>query len=74
MVGRKLSEETKNKQSKSHSKAVYQIDKQTGKIIHEYCSVLEATKITSIDNSSISKVCRGKISQAGGFKWAYKYY
>lgn len=73
MVGRKLSKETRDKQLKSHSKAIYQIDKQTGEIICEYTSILEAMKITGIDSSNISKVCRGKANQSGGFRWAYKY-
>ena len=41
------------------------------KLIAEYKSVIEASKITGINKSSIAKVCRLERKQAGGFKWEY---
>lgn len=36
-----------------------------------YKSALEAKKITGIDNSSISRVCKNKQKVAGGYHWKY---
>lgn len=41
-------------------------------IIQEWISASEVQRQLGIDSSAISKVCRGKLSQTGGFKWKYK--
>jgi len=43
-----------------------------GEIISSYISLCEAERKTNIANSSISKVCNGKLGSAGGFLWKYK--
>lgn len=62
-----------NKHGKDNpqSKAVYQIDKNTNEIIKEWESVVEASKALKIDQSYVSKICRGQHLSAGGFKWVY---
>ena len=61
-----LSEESKNKISKSLSKKVICLE--TGVI---YDSMNEAERLTNIDNSTISKCCRGKRKTVGGYHWKY---
>lgn len=51
---------------------VYQIDKNTNKIISEYGSMIEAAKQTGCNISKISMVCSGKRLTTGGYKWKYK--
>ena len=52
-----------------HMKKVQQIDIDTGKVIGEYKSISEATRITKTNN--ISKCCRNLRIKAGGYKWQY---
>lgn len=42
------------------------------KIIKIFNSILEARAITGIDNSAISKCCRGKLKTSGGYIWRYQ--
>ncbi|MFD0762725.1 NUMOD1 domain-containing DNA-binding protein [Lutibacter aestuarii] len=42
-----------------------------GEFTAEYNSVAEASKITGISKSCISRVCRGEREQSGGFLWKY---
>lgn len=49
---------------------VSQFDTQ-GNYICTFESLTEASKVTGIDVSSISKVCRGIKQTAGGFRWSY---
>lgn len=51
---------------------VYQLDKNTNKIISEYGSMVEAAKQTGCNVSKISMVCAGKRITTGGYKWKYK--
>ena len=53
-------------------KKVYQIDKNTNKILNVFYSVNEAARKINLDTSSISKVCRGKLKTHGGYKWSYE--
>lgn len=53
-----------------NSKAVNQYDKQ-GNLINSFGSTTEAFRNTGIDFSSIQKVCLGKRSSAGGYRWVY---
>lgn len=50
-----------------HCKPVLQFDLD-GNFIKEYISATEAGKQLSLDPSSISKVCRGKLNKTGNFK------
>jgi len=49
--------------------AVYQIDKDTNKIIKEWGGIRLAERELKIRH--ISDCCKGRLKTAGGFKWAY---
>lgn len=71
MLGKKCSEQTKEKISSSqyHNNVkikVYCLEK--NKI---YNSITEASKDTGIDKSSITRVCNGKQKTAGKFHWSF---
>lgn len=81
---KKLSETMKGKNINhpSYSKQVVKFDLE-GNFIAEYPSIMEASRQTGVDYSSISKCCKGKIKKddkgcyytpksAGGFIWKYK--
>lgn len=70
--GTKHSEETKKKMSESSTKKVKVIQMDTeNNVIKIWDSIKQASKELNIDNSAISKCCRGKLKQTGGFKWKY---
>lgn len=54
-------------------KGVFQIETQTIKIVNEYSSISEASKITGTHQASISNCClfRKWNKTAGGFLWAF---
>ena len=55
-----------------HTKAVYQIDKNTGEILNIFSSQNEAARILFNDVNhakNISAACRRKINSAYGYKW-----
>lgn len=54
----------------AHYKKVKQFDLKNN-LIKTYNSIKEASTINSIDNSSITKVCKGKKKTSGGFIWQY---
>lgn len=54
----------------AHHKQVNQFDVKNN-YIETYESVKEAGTKNSIDNSAITKVCKGKKKTAGGFVWQY---
>lgn len=43
-----------------------------GTLIHEYCSMKQATKATGVKGTDISKVARGIRHSAGGYVWKFK--
>lgn len=53
------------------NKPIIQLDLK-GNYVNEFYSTREAEAYTGIDNSGISKVCKGKRKTAGGFIWKYK--
>lgn len=70
MKGRKLTEETKEKiklSKEQYRKKVICVETNI-----EYPGLLEAARQTGIDASSISRVCKGKQGEAGGFHWYFK--
>lgn len=69
MLGRKLSDKTKEKLRKSNVKPVLQYDLK-GIFLAEYFSTQEAKRVTGISN--ISSCCRKEIKTAGGYIWRYK--
>ena len=52
-------------------KKVIQINKDTKEIIKIYNSITEASKELKINDSNISKCCRGKYKTAGNYIWKY---
>lgn len=67
MYGRQMTAEQKMKTSKQ----VMQFDKD-GNLINEFISIHEANSITNVCRDSISKCCKGKFKQAGGYIWKFK--
>lgn len=55
---------------KSKGIPVYQCDKDEN-IIREYVSAGEAGRVTGVDQSHITKCCKGKQKTAGGYIWKY---
>lgn len=56
---------------KRWGKKVAQLDAE-GNILAIYASTREAGRILNLDNSAISKVCRGVMNCCGGFGWRYE--
>ena len=63
-----------NKFGKEHnrSKKVYQIDKNTNKIIQMFYGIAEASRATGINETNISACCNHKINSKNGKKWTTK--
>ena len=55
----------------SKSKKVEQLDS-FGNVIGTFDSISEAARKINVRHTSISKVCHGKMHQAGGFIWKFK--
>ena len=80
-VGKKHTEETKKKISKSlkgkflnrtnQSKNIQQFSK-NGDYIESYPSIAEAARQTNINRKSINACCTGKYKSAGGYIWKYE--
>lgn len=76
-VKQRISEKHKGKKMSKEmiekiSKAVIQIDSKTLDALNRYSSISEAARITGIDFSTISSVCRRESSTAGGFYWCFE--
>ena len=55
---------------KSRSKKVLQID-DSGEVVNEYKSGVEAAKASGVLQNSISLCCNGKRKSAGGYQWKF---
>ena len=53
-------------------KPVVQIDPESGRIIGEYISAVEAEHQTGVPHTQISKCCTHTQKTAGGFQWVFK--
>ena len=53
------------------SKVVQMFNKQTGELLATFPSLIEAKRITGINQGNISLCCNGKLKSAGGYKWRY---
>jgi len=53
------------------NKPILQLDLNTGEVIKQWNSTYEIFEALRIDNSSITKCCKGKRFSAGGFRWSY---
>lgn len=69
--GMKHTQETKDKICKAQSKPILQFSKSGNIILHKWDSISQASEILGIDNSSISKSCKGKQKTCGGYRWMY---
>lgn len=73
-TGMKPSPDTISKWKKSNESImapVEQIDVKTNEVIKRFDSLGDASRMTGVDSSSITKCCRGKRATAGGFVWRY---
>lgn len=68
--------ETKNNLRKAlkgiNSISILQLNKETGEVIREWSSAIDAQKEYGIANGNIGKCCKGKLKSTGGYKWRYK--
>ena len=55
----------------SANKSVKMFDKSTGELLATFPSLMEAERVTGIDNRNISKCCMGKYKSSGGYIWRY---
>lgn len=69
MLGKKHTQETKDKISNSKNDIKIQVKCITTGIIYE--SERKAMEKTGIDISSITKCCKGQVCSAGGYDWEY---
>lgn len=85
-LGKKLTEEHKNKIRLSSKKNVSEETKEKMRLINKnkikvrcietgniYDSIHNASRITNIAYQNIYKVCNGKRKSAGGYTWKYEY-
>ena len=50
---------------------VQQLDKETGKLLATFPSLIGAARVTGISEGNIVKCCRCKLKSAGGYLWRY---
>lgn len=50
---------------------VQMFDKQTGELLATFPSLIEAKRVTGIDQGNISKCCNGILKVVGGYVWKY---
>ena len=63
---------THNKRvSEALSKQVQMFDKFTCELLATFPSLMEAGRVTGINQGDISSCCRGKLKSAGGYIWKY---
>lgn len=55
-----------------NSKSVFQLNKDTLEIINSFNSISEASNVTKINSSLISRTCRHGSNSAGGFSWIFQ--
>jgi hypothetical protein len=61
---------TFNNVADSRKKRVFQYN-YNGELVAEFVSVAEASRITGLSKTCISRCCRGEREQSGGFIWKY---
>ena len=52
-------------------RSVQMFDKQTGELLATFPSLMEARRVTGINQSHISECCNVKLKSAGGYIWRY---
>jgi len=72
--GKKWSKESRDKitgECNARSKAVTQLNPQTGGEIKRFSSIAEASREIKIDDTGIVRACKGKSKTAAGYGWKY---
>lgn len=71
VLGRLDTHTARAKLSNVQSKAVNQLDIETGKVIATYNTIREASKVTGSQDGKITMVCQGKRKSHNGYSWEY---
>ena len=71
LKGKKLSEERINLIRKANSKPIVQI-KENNQIVKIFDSMKQAAQELKLDDSAISRVCKGEYTNTHGYKFRYK--
>lgn len=53
------------------SKQIQQLDKKTGKLLATFPSIIEAERVTGINDGNICSCLKGRYKSAGGYRWRY---
>lgn len=73
LIGRKVSDDTKLKISKSNPNRKYILQYSLdGKFINEFSSIHDAKSVIGDNYKHITECCKGKRKTAGGYIWRYK--
>ncbi len=67
---KKAGKDRKDGTSNKLNKTVYQYSKD-GDFIDKYYSIHKAERVSGVDDSNISAVCKGNRKSAGGFVWSF---
>ena len=51
---------------------VQQLDKSTGKLLATFPSIIEAERVTGINDGNICSCLKGRYKTAGGYRWRYE--
>jgi len=70
MIGKKRSEETKQKMSEAKKIPIIGVNKETSEIV-EFESAKDAWLTLNIAPQDIAACCKGKLKSAGGYYWRY---
>lgn len=54
-----------------NKKRIQQVDRETGEVVGEFLSGVEAANVSGVPRTTISACCRGIIAVAGGFVWRF---
>lgn len=71
VLGRLDTHTARAKLNKVQTKAVNQLDIETGKVIATYNTIREASKATGSQDGKITMVCQGKRKTHNGYSWEY---
>lgn len=63
--------ETPTKTLSKFTREIYQLDANSGKKIASFISSKDVERKLGLDASSISKACKGKLFEIGGYLWCY---
>lgn len=64
--------ESRAKPRRNNSIVILQMD-QMGNLLQKFNSIADASLVTGVQKSSISRCCNGNYDMAGGFRWRYEF-